>query len=591
MFDTVRFPGGEGQAWTCDRLCRAALPLELLVPRRREPSRGAGRGSGAARARRARDHRPRRVLRRRALRGGGARGRAADGVRRGADARAPRQLPNGIADPPGEHLVVLAEGPVGYARLAQGDQRGAARGGEGRAALVARPSSPTRPARPCTSRQRRRAARNDPWFVLTGCRKGTVPAALQRDGPARGRTRRSPSWSTRSAATGCSSSCGTTAIRSTGTATTRSRRSRCVPGVEVIATNNVHYATPARRPLATALAAVRARRSLDEIDGWLPAAPFAHLRSAVRAGAALRALAGRGRAHRRDRARVRVRPEARGARAARLPGARRARRDVVVARAGPARRGGRVPAVAPAARPGDAPDRLRAVGDRAARLPRLLPAAARHRRVLPPQRHLLPGPGERGEQRGLLRARGHQGRRGRARPAVRTVPVTRARRSARHRPRHRAPTPRRSDPVRLRALRPRPRRAGRERHHLPAPLRAAGDGEGRRASRPARPTRSGKWVDRWAAGPEAFGELRPPTPDVRRTTTVPVGNPRKFASSARGTQRAVRADRTGLRRDGVPLDGPPDSRRGRRRSRRSRSRSRPRCSTSRATSASIRAAW
>ena len=25
---------------------------------------------------------------------------------------------------------------------------------------------------------------NDHWFVLTGCRKGSVPAALQRDGPA-----------------------------------------------------------------------------------------------------------------------------------------------------------------------------------------------------------------------------------------------------------------------------------------------------------------------------------------------------------------------------------------------------------------------
>ena len=52
-------------------------------------------------------------------------------------------------------------------------------------------------------------------------------------------------------------------------------------GVDVVATNNVHYATPAQRPLATALAAVRAGRSLDEIDGWLPASPFAHLRSAA----------------------------------------------------------------------------------------------------------------------------------------------------------------------------------------------------------------------------------------------------------------------------------------------------------------------
>ena len=42
-------------------------------------------------------------------------------------------------------------------------------------------------------------------------------------------------------------------------------------GVDVVATNNVHYDVPSRRRLATALAAVRARRSLDEIDPWLPA--------------------------------------------------------------------------------------------------------------------------------------------------------------------------------------------------------------------------------------------------------------------------------------------------------------------------------
>ncbi|MBO0894389.1 MAG: error-prone DNA polymerase, partial [Acidimicrobiales bacterium] len=47
----------------------------------------------------------------------------------------------------------------------------------------------------------------------------------------------------------------------------------------VVATTNAHYAAPARRPLATALAAVRARRSLEELNGWLPAGPGAHLRS------------------------------------------------------------------------------------------------------------------------------------------------------------------------------------------------------------------------------------------------------------------------------------------------------------------------
>jgi error-prone DNA polymerase len=50
-------------------------------------------------------------------------------------------------------------------------------------------------------------------------------------------------------------------------------------GFGMVATNNVHFASPARRRLATALAAVRARRSLDEMDGWLPAAGAAHLRS------------------------------------------------------------------------------------------------------------------------------------------------------------------------------------------------------------------------------------------------------------------------------------------------------------------------
>ncbi len=52
-------------------------------------------------------------------------------------------------------------------------------------------------------------------------------------------------------------------------------------GVDLVATNNVHYATPARRPLATTLAAVRARQPLSELDGWLPSAATAHLRSGV----------------------------------------------------------------------------------------------------------------------------------------------------------------------------------------------------------------------------------------------------------------------------------------------------------------------
>ena len=50
-------------------------------------------------------------------------------------------------------------------------------------------------------------------------------------------------------------------------------------GAECIATNNVHYATPAQRNWPPPWPQCGPRRSLDEIDPWLPAASGAHLRS------------------------------------------------------------------------------------------------------------------------------------------------------------------------------------------------------------------------------------------------------------------------------------------------------------------------
>ena len=50
-------------------------------------------------------------------------------------------------------------------------------------------------------------------------------------------------------------------------------------GLPIVATNNVHYAKPATHQLAAAIAAVRARRSLSDMDGWLPTSSSAHLRS------------------------------------------------------------------------------------------------------------------------------------------------------------------------------------------------------------------------------------------------------------------------------------------------------------------------
>ncbi len=58
---------------------------------------------------------------------------------------APRTPPNGYADPPGEHLVVLADGPGRVRPPGPGGERGAAGGGEGRAPPRSRRARRRRP--------------------------------------------------------------------------------------------------------------------------------------------------------------------------------------------------------------------------------------------------------------------------------------------------------------------------------------------------------------------------------------------------------------------------------------------------------------
>ncbi len=186
--------------------------------------------------------------------------------------------PNGEPDPEGEHLLVLAQGPAGYARLARAISEAQAAGEKGAPrttvdalAVAARAAVHPDPVA---------RASNGSWFVLTGCRKGTVPAALLRDGPA----------AARRALDELIDAFGRDRVLvelwDHGDPIDRHRNDElamvaAAAAVDVVATNNVHYATPAQRQLATAIAAVRARRSLDEIDGWLPASPLAHLRSAA----------------------------------------------------------------------------------------------------------------------------------------------------------------------------------------------------------------------------------------------------------------------------------------------------------------------
>src|SRR3712207_8837231 len=64
-------------------------------------------------------------------------------------------------------------------------------------------------------------------------------------------------------------------------------RLAAVHGLDVVAAGNVHHATPQRHRVASAMAAVRARRSLAELDGWLDLSGAGHLRSGAETAAAL----------------------------------------------------------------------------------------------------------------------------------------------------------------------------------------------------------------------------------------------------------------------------------------------------------------
>ncbi|MFT2816328.1 error-prone DNA polymerase [Leifsonia sp. A12D58] len=171
---------------------------------------------------------------------------------------------NGIADPEGTHLVVLARQEEGYYRLAS--------------ALTHAQLAGEEKGKPLYDLDELAERADGHWVILTGCRKGAVRQALESGGPE------------------------AAAIELARLVTLFGHDNVYVElfdhghpedsaindalavlaenaGLPVVATNNVHYATPSEHRLAAALSAVRARRSLDEMDGWLPASPSAHLRS------------------------------------------------------------------------------------------------------------------------------------------------------------------------------------------------------------------------------------------------------------------------------------------------------------------------
>ena len=171
---------------------------------------------------------------------------------------------NGIPDPAGTHLVVLARGQTGYHRLAgaiteaqlAGDEKG----------------------RPVYDLERLSEQSAGHWAVLTGCRKGAVRAALatgDQTAAAVELTRLVRLFGRENVYVELFDH-GNQLDSSTNDALAALAERADLP---LLATNNVHYASPDQARLAATVAAVRARRSLDDLDGWLPATAGAHLRS------------------------------------------------------------------------------------------------------------------------------------------------------------------------------------------------------------------------------------------------------------------------------------------------------------------------
>ncbi|GAB3866939.1 error-prone DNA polymerase [Nocardioides maradonensis] len=165
---------------------------------------------------------------------------------------------------PDSHLLVLARGVAGYHRLSGAMTEAGLRAPE--------------KGQPQHDLDELVDLGRDHWVVLTGCRRGSVRQALAREG-----------------AVGAARELDLLVDRFGVDAVVVELIARDHPGADddndllaalaadrhlpVVATGNVHHATPAGRRLATAMAAVGARSSIAELEGRLDLSGSAHLRS------------------------------------------------------------------------------------------------------------------------------------------------------------------------------------------------------------------------------------------------------------------------------------------------------------------------
>ncbi|MEU7531307.1 error-prone DNA polymerase [Saccharothrix sp. NPDC042600] len=171
---------------------------------------------------------------------------------------------NGVPDPEGEHLLLVARGPEGYRRLCSVISSAHLRGGE--------------KGRPVYDLDEVVDELAGHVLALTGCRKGMVRKALAEQGPCAAGERLAwlvDRFGRRNVAVELVDHARPgDSLRNDVLAGLAEHA-----GVPTVATNQVHYAHTRAGRLATAVAAVRARRSLDEMAGWLPPFGAAALRS------------------------------------------------------------------------------------------------------------------------------------------------------------------------------------------------------------------------------------------------------------------------------------------------------------------------
>jgi error-prone DNA polymerase len=167
-------------------------------------------------------------------------------------------------DPPGPHLLVLARGAEGYRRLSRQISAAHLAGGE--------------KGKPRYHFDALTEAAGGHWHILTGCRKGHVQQALTRGGPD----------AAERALADLVDRFGPDRISVELTHHGHPRDdernaalAELAPrfGLSMVATTGAHFAAPERGRLAMAMAAIRARNSMDAAAGWLAPLGGAHLRS------------------------------------------------------------------------------------------------------------------------------------------------------------------------------------------------------------------------------------------------------------------------------------------------------------------------